>query len=199
MSAGHVLGDRRAHACRPRGSRSARATWTATAREDRARAVEPAVNGDGERRWGRGTGWCQVKLLRNVSWALWPLVSDLSPIPISSTIPRRTLSTAVEEPLGARYQKFRPTWNGPVSWRCLRAAVRGGAGPDAVHGVERVRGRGPHDPPRQLLALGGRERLQQRGRGVADAHSDRGKAEEVLEAGAAIRAVGVRAARPRAA
>ena len=46
----------------------------------------------------------QEKLLRNLSWALWLLVSDLSAIPISSTIPWRTLSTPVDGPWVARYQ-----------------------------------------------------------------------------------------------
>jgi hypothetical protein len=51
----------------------------------------------------------QEKLLRNLRWALWLLVSDLLAIPISSTIRWRTLSTAVDRPWVARYQKFRPT------------------------------------------------------------------------------------------
>src|ERR1700722_8698950 len=53
--------------------------------------------------YGRRTPF-QVKLFRNVTCCLWPVVSCLSAIPISWMIPPRTLNTAVEAPFGARYQ-----------------------------------------------------------------------------------------------
>ena len=96
-------------------------------------------------------------------------VSRRFAVPISSTVPWRTLMIAVVRPLAAIYQSFLPTLNTRPIRSFLAAMDSLGAGADAFEVVVTAGGERDHDATLHLVLFRGGERREQLGRGVAGA------------------------------